>query len=272
MRLSDILSKPPKHEYVQVDGFLLNKKGTVGQQVTLSVGEVMLNYFCARCEDVRTFTSKGKLCCVFVNKHIVSIDCVLACGCGTNVQAWFLVEGEDDICGQAPKIRILKRSEKLSSLVKINNERYGEFSSLLDMAERAYREDLGAGAIVYLRKAFEKITAQTADTMGIAYDKYEGGNPKNFRILLEKVDRQCSIIPMEFSKNGYKLFLVLCSVVHGEYDDELGLSKFEPLHRLVIGILENITNNRELRSAIKSLGWEETVGGGNNEQIGQTDR
>jgi hypothetical protein len=263
MRLSDVLSKTPKCNYLQVDGFLLNKKGNTGQQVTLSVGDIMLNYFCARCEDIRTFTSKGKLCCVFVNRHIISIDCVLTCGCGTNVQAWFLVECENDICGQAPKIRILKRSEKLSNMVKINNERYGEFSSLLDMAERAYREDLGAGAIVYLRKAFEKITAQTADSMGISYDKYEGGNPKNFRVLLEKVDKQCAIIPKEFSRNGYQLFRELSSVVHGEYNEDLGLRKFEPLHRLVIGILENVKTSIELQSAIKSLGWEE--GGVDNE-------
>ena len=265
MRLSDLLSKPPKREYTQVDGFLLSKKGNVGQQVTLSVGEVMLNYYCTRCEDIRTFTSIGKLCCVFVNKHIVSIDCVMTCGCGANVQAWFLIECEDDICDQSPKVRILKRSEKLSRFVKINNECYGEFSSLLDMAERAYREDLGAGSIVYLRKAFEKITLQMADTMGITYAKYEGGNPKNFSSLLKKVDDSCSIIPKEFSKNGYQLFRELSSVVHGEFNEELGLSKYESLHRLVIGILENVRNSRELQSAIISLGWDKSEEGGINE-------
>ena len=266
MRLSDVLSKPPKKEYIQVDGFLNNKKGLIGQQVTISVGEVMLNYYCTRCEDVRTFTSKGKLCCVFANEHIVSIDCVMACGCGTNVQAWFLVECEDNICGHSPEIRILKRSEKLSNAVRINDERYGEFSALLYMAERAYREELGAGSIVYLRKAFEKITVQMANSMEISFERYAGGNPKNFCSLLEKVDRQCSIIPKEFSNNGYKLFSELSSVVHGEYDEELGLRKFEPFYRLVIGILENVRNNRELQSAISSLGWEEMVEDGNNNE------
>lgn len=265
MRLGDVLSKPPKSDYSQVDGFLLNKKGNIGQQVALSVGDVMLNYYCSRCEDIRTFISKGNLCCVCVSKQIISIDCVLACGCGANVQLWFLIESKDDISGQAPQIRILKRSEKLSNLVKINSERYGEFSTLLDMAERAYREGLGAGAIVYLRKSFEKITAQTADTIGIAYEKYESGNPKNFRALLEKVDRQCAIIPREYSKNGYKLFRELSSFVHGEYDEEQGLIKFESLYRLVIGILENVRNSRELRIAAVSLGWGDEMGGDNVE-------
>lgn len=257
MRLSDILSKPPRHSFTQVDGFLLGKKGNIGQQVNLSVGSVMLNYYCKACDDIRTFTSKGVLSCVFVNKHLISIDCVMTCGCGTNVQAWFLVESEEDICERSPNVRILKRSEKLSEQVKINDERYGEFSLLLDKAERAYREELGAGSIVYLRKAFEKITLHMANVMGISYAKYEGGNPKNFSKLLKDVDSTCSIIPKEFSKNGYKLFRELSSVVHGEYNEELGLSKYDSLHRLVVGILENVKNSRELQSAISSLGWND---------------
>jgi hypothetical protein len=95
VRLGDVLSKPQKQEYVQVDGFLLNAKGSIGQQVQLSVGDVMLNYFCMRCDDSRTFASKGKLTCIFANEHIISIDCVLACACGATVQTWFLVESEN---------------------------------------------------------------------------------------------------------------------------------------------------------------------------------
>ncbi len=259
MRLSDVLSKPPKQDYLQVDGFLLNKRGNIGQQIPLSVGDVMLNYYCTRCEDVRTFISKGKLCCVFVNKHIVSIDCVMRCGCDTDVQAWFLIECEDDIRGQEPKIRILKRSENLSDLVKINDERYGEFSSLLDMAERAYRDKLGAGSIVYLRKIFERITVQAADAANISKKK-RNGHRKPFHNLLEEVDKQCSIIPKEFSANGYKLFGEMSDIVHGEFDEQEGLKKYEPFRRLVVGIIDNIRNNSEMMAAIGSLGWNEEGG------------
>lgn len=255
MRLSDILSKAPKNDYTQVDAFLLNKLGAVGQKVDLSVGQVMLNYYCTHCEDLRTFHSKGKLSCIFINKHLISIDCVLVCGCGTNVQVWFLVESENDITSQAPQIRILRRSEQLSDTVKINTSRYGDFSILLDKADQAYRNGLGAGSIVYLRKVFENVTVQTANAMGIEYEKYEGGNPRNFADLLRKVDEKCGIIPKEFSSDGYRLFRELSGVVHGEYDENLGLSKFEPLHRLVIGILENVRNSRELEEAKKALGW-----------------
>lgn len=260
MRLGDILSRTPKLEYIQVDGFLLNKKGNVGQQVALEVGQVALNYFCTQCEDVRTFYSTGKLSSIFVNGQLISIDCVLTCGCKATVQVWFLVESEEDICGLAPKVRILKRSEKLSDTVKINSNQYGDFATLLDKAEQAYRDGLGAGAIVYLRKAFEKITVNMADSIGLTYEKFEGGNPKNFKDLLIRVDAQCSIIPQEFKQHGYSLFRELSSVVHGEYDEELGLGKFEPLNRLVIGILENVRNREELRSAMGVLGWADDRG------------
>ena len=40
MRLSDVLSKPPNKEYVQIDAFLLNKTGKTGQKVDISVGKI----------------------------------------------------------------------------------------------------------------------------------------------------------------------------------------------------------------------------------------
>lgn len=255
MRLGDLLSKPPKSEYEQVDGFVLNKKGDTGQQVELDIGQIALNYFCTRCNDLRTFCSKGKLRCVFVNKKLISIDCVLLCSCETSVQLWFLVECDRDITMRAPMVRILKRSERLSNAVRVNPSRYEEFAVLIDKAERAYREGFGAGSIVYLRKIFEMITVQTADAIKMDYPKYDGGNPKNFSELLKKVDQECNIIPEEFSSNKYKLFRELSSVIHGEYDEELGLRKFEPLHRLVLGILEKVKNRNDLQNAIKTLGW-----------------
>lgn len=260
MRLSDVLSKPPNKEYVQVDAFLQNKVGKAGQKVDISAGNVALNFFCVTCRDTRTFWSTPKLTCIFVNKKIISIDCVLTCMCGSSIPAWFLIESKNDITGQAPALRILKKSVKLSDTVRINDNRYGEFSILLDNAMQAYTDGLGAGAIVYLRKIFEKITVQTAQVVGIQYKQYEGGNPKNFSELLKEVDEKCSIIPREFSANGYRLFRELSGVVHGEYDEEAGIKNFEALHRLVIGILENVITHKELLDAITVLGWNEKRG------------
>ena len=149
----------------------------------------------------------------------------------------------------------MKKNARLSEHVT-NSPRYGEYSTLLDKAELAYNEGLGAGAIVYLRKVFEKITIQSAEAMNIEYSKHPGGNPRNFKDLLIKVDKQCSIIPAEFSANGYKLFQELSNVVHGEYDENLGLNKFDSLYRLVIGILDNVNNHKEILEATAALGWD----------------
>ena len=118
---------------------------------------------------------------------------------------WFLVESEDDITLPAPKVRIVKRSEKLQENVKPRMKQYGDFDDLLSKAELAYREELGAGSIVYLRKIFEKITVQTANAVSIQVLK-PNGRQRPFKELLEEVDKQCHIVPPEFSANGYRLF------------------------------------------------------------------
>lgn len=256
MRLSDLLSKPPMKQYVQVDSFLQGKKGKKGQIVDVFVGKIGLNYFCINCDDLRTFYSDDKISIIFINKNLISINCVLSCGCGAVIPVWFLVNSENDITGQVPHVKVLKKSEKLIDITKNNNRKYGEFAELLDKAEHAYNEELGAGSIVYLRKVFEKITVQFAKVMEIEYKKHENGNPKNFSELLEKVDKKCTIIPKEFSKNGYKLFRELSEVIHGEYDEKIGLSKFESLNRLVIGILENVKNHEEIMKAMENLDWK----------------
>lgn len=255
MRLSDVLSKTPIKEYRQIDGFLQGKQGNVGQRVDISVGRIGINYFCINCDDVRTFYSGDKLSVIFINKSLISINSVLICGCGKIIPVWFLVESNGDITGQAPYVKIVKKSEKLSDIFR-NNKNYGEFAELLDKAEQAYNEELGAGSIVYLRKIFEKITIESAKAMNIEYEKYENGNPKNFSKLLEKVDRKCEIIPKEFSKDGYRLFRELSNIVHVESDEKIALSKFEALNRLVIGILENVKNHKEFIQAMKKLKWE----------------
>ena len=100
-----------------------------------------MNYFCVSCEDIRTFWSSPKLTCIFVSKNLISVDCVLTCGCGSSIPAWFLIESKNDITGQAPAIRILKKSVKLSDMVRINDNRYGEFTPLLDNAMHVLKFD-----------------------------------------------------------------------------------------------------------------------------------
>ena len=77
--------------------------------------------------------------------------------------------------------------------------------------------------------------------------------------MLQEVDRQCAIIPREFSENGYRLFGELSDIVHGEYNEDLALSKYESLHRLIVGVLDNVKNNNELMTAVGLLGWNNGV-------------
>jgi hypothetical protein len=260
MRLSEVLSKPCDTDFVQVEGFV-KQKLRVGVPRKIDIGKIRSNYYCESCGDMSTFWSGKDLQCVGINSRQISIDCVLECECGTSVAVWFLVDCfEDDINVSAPNVRILKRREKLSELVKLSAEHYSEYAVLLEKAKQAHRDGLGAGAIVYLRKIFELITLKTAMVADISCTT-DKGKRKTFKKLLTEVDAQCKIIPTEFSENSYKLFGELSDVVHGDYDEELGLQKFESFYRLVIGILDNINNKTELCAAIQALGWNGDSGG-----------
>lgn len=255
MRLSDVLSKPISNEFCQVEGFLGNRRLKSGSSKKITIGKVALNFYCKNCEDQRTFYSGDELYCIGVNNNTVSIDCVLECpGCGSLVQMWFLLECSGEVTSANPNVRILKRSEKLSDSVLLIKDQYGDFTDLLEKANRASRDGLGAGSIVYLRKVLERITIQVANAEGISTTRNNGGR-KPFRNILEEVDGRCSIIPREFSDNSYRLFGELSDVVHGDCDDEIGLQKYDPLYRLVVGVIENVKNNKEMMEAIGSLGW-----------------
>lgn len=257
MRLSEVLSRPIAEAFVQVEGFLDNQRLRFGKQKKITVGRVALNFFCRRCNDDRTFCSGEELFCLGVNDRLISIDCALKCTlCDSMVQTWFLVESEGDISAHAPVVRINKRSEKLSDMVLLAREQHDDFSELIEKANRAHRDGLGAGSIVYLRKIFERITEQTAEASHISTETPRGGR-KPFRNLLEEVERRTPIIPREFAENGYRLFGELSDVVHGDYDELEGLRKYGALKRLVIGVIDKVKNNRELMAAIGTLGWDD---------------
>ena len=67
------------------------------------------------------------------------------------------------------------------------------------------------------------------------------------------MDRVCKrkpdFIPQEFSEDGYRLFGELSNVVHGEFDENEGISKYPALFRLVQGILDNRINSEEMVGA-----------------------
>lgn len=258
MRLSEVLSSPQTNDFVQVDSFL-DKKLSTGKQKCVDVGRIRSTYFCNHCNNLMTFATRenGKLYCIGVSDTQISIDCVLECTiCKTPVKKWFLIESKDKIYYSAPEVRILKQSEYLSDDVMLENRCPVSFGILLDKAQHAYYEKLGAGAAIYLRKIFEQITVKSANANSIDTKK-PNGLRKNFSDLLKEVDQTVHIIPAEFSANGYRLFGELSNILHNDYDECIALEKYKDLRRLVCGILDNIRNNEEMLVALERLGWNE---------------
>ena len=238
-----------------------------GDFVEINAGRIALNFYCKKCEDSRTFMSSDRLHALIINENLISIDAFLQCPvCKTEIQVWFLLEVKD-MFTEEPKVKILKRTEKLSKNVsELRENSFGIYTELLEKAMRASREGFGAGAIIYLRKVFEQVTSEIAKASGITttfVNKKNKKQRKTFKKLLTEVDEKCAIIPVEFSNNGYKLFGKLSDVVHGEYDEEIALEKFSAFYRLVTGIIENIKSKEEFQSAQQALGLSE--GGDKNE-------
>jgi hypothetical protein len=238
-----------------------------GDFVEIDAGRIALNFYCKKCEDSRTFMSPDRLHALIINENLISIDAFLQCPvCKTEIQVWFLLEVKD-MFTEEPKVKILKRTEKLSKNVsELRENSFGIYTDLLEKAMRASREGFGAGAIIYLRKVFEQVTSEAAKASNISttYINSNGKEKrKNFKDLSTEVDTKCAIVPIEFSNNRYKLFGKLSDVVHGEYDEEIALEKFSAFYRLVTGIIENIKSKEEFQSAQQALGLSE--GGDKNE-------
>lgn len=112
-----------------------------------------MDFFCKKCNKMQSFCLYNpiKPCsvhCIGINEKLISIDCVLTClFCESSIPVWFLVESENEIHSLNPKVRIIKYSDKLSEGVSYRPT--SKYIELFDAADRAYREGLGAGAIIF---------------------------------------------------------------------------------------------------------------------------
>ena len=256
MRLSDVLSKAPTTTEAQVEGFLGTRRIGWGQHKIIRVGKVALNFSCKKCSDIRTFMSREELSCLVAGEHTVSIDVVLRCAiCDSPVETWFLVACDGDFYAQAPVVHLERYTENLRESASRAGATSGQFEDLLERAQIAYEDHLGAGSMIYLRKIFEVITTQVANIANIPVTMPKGGR-KPFRNLLEEVDGQHHIIPLKFSSNGYKLFSELSEVIHGSSSEEEALRKYLPCRQLTIAVVNNVRNDQEMALAIDALGWD----------------
>lgn len=256
MRLSDVLNKAPDTTKAQVEGFLGTRRIPWGRHKKIDIGKVAHNFYCKKCSDIRTFRSGDELYCLIASERTVSIDATLGCSmCESPVEVWFLVACDGDFYGQAPVVHLERYTENLRDSATRVGAASGQFEDLLELAQIAYEDHLGAGSMIYLRKIFEAITTQVAIIANIQVKTSKGG-PRPFRPLLKEVEEKCHIIPPRFSSNGYKLFSELSDVIHGSSSEEEALSKYQPCRQLTIGVVNTVRNDQEVASAIDALGWD----------------
>ena len=284
MRLSSRLSDKSKNNG-EIESFIDWERYTVspeeeseelqlisaGDFIEIQIGTIMQPFYSTVCRDSVSFVSPLKLHCLIINKSMISIDCELQCmdyvegnpsckNCNHSVQAWFLV-GADDVFAPFPNVYVIKQNFKLPENIKLPVETEDKFTEWLAKAEIAHKERLGAGSVIYLRSILEQITIKVGNDAGV--DIYQpNGRTKPFNQVLQAVDAQCSIIPTIYSDNGYKLFQKLSEIAHGNSDEETALKEYEPLRRLVVGVIENVRKNEEeikrnaeIKKALAAIGF-----------------
>ncbi|GGH34522.1 hypothetical protein [Microbacterium album] len=259
MRLSELLSKAPSVISAQVEGFLDDRPLAWGKHKKIKVGKIFHNFHCRGCGDVRTFESGEELYCLGLGAEQISIDATLRCMvCKASVEAWFLVSADENISGRAPEVRVDRYAENLRDRADRIGAVDGPFADLVKRAQLAYECGLGAGAVIYLRKIFEKITWEVADLVGVETKK-PNGNPRPFAAVLKEVNDQRMIIPQRFSSDGYHLFSELSGIIHGDSSETEALEKFKPCLQLVLGVVEEVSRDNKVAKAIEDLGWNVDV-------------
>ena len=283
MRLSSRLSDKSKN-HGEIESFIDWEKYTsspeeaedlqlisAGDFIEIQIGKITLPFYSTKCNDSVSFVSPKNLHCLIISEKMISIDCQLQCmdyddsnqackECSHCIQAWFLV-GADDIFSATPNVYLIKQNFKLPANIKLPVETEDKFTEWLAKAEIAHKERLGAGSVIYLRSILEQITIKVGNDAGV--DIYQpNGRTKPFNQVLQAVDAQCSIIPTIYSDNGYKLFQKLSEIAHGNSDEETALKEYEPLRRLVVGVIENVRKNEEeikrnaeIKKALAAIGF-----------------
>ena len=283
MRLSSRLSDKSKN-HGEIESFIDWEKYTIspeesedlqlisaGDFIDIQIGKITLPFYSTKCNDSVSFVSPKNLHCLIISEKMISIDCQLQCmdyddsnqackECSHCIQAWFLV-GADDIFSATPNVYLIKQNFKLPANIKLPVETEDKFTEWLAKAEIAHKERLGAGSVIYLRSILEQITIKVGNDAGV--DIYQpNGRTKPFNQVLQAVDAQCSLIPTIYSDNGYKLFQKLSEIAHGNSDEETALKEYEPLRRLVVGVIENVRKNEEeikrnaeIKKALAAIGF-----------------
>lgn len=270
--LREIESIIDKDEYYDPEEDIADETRTPvysGTILNLNIGTIVIHFFCNTHNDTVSYTNQPHgIHCLVINNKMISIDCILKCiecdacqDCEKTIQAWFLIEA-DNIFSDKPVVRIVKYNFKLPENIKFLYETSDCYSEWFAKAEYAYRERLGAGSVIYLRTIFENLTKSLGDKEGITEIYLPNGKMKPFEQILATVDKQCSIIPELYKKDGYNLFRKLSDIAHGKTDEQTALYYYPDLRRLVQGVVDNVKNkqkelsaNQEIKYALANVGF-----------------
>ena len=125
----------------------------------------------------------------------------------------------------------------------------------LVLAERAYYSQLGAGSVIYIRKAYESLLYDILDKNSIP-------RPRTFSELLKTADGKANIVPTILKDKAYGLFGELSDIVHGDCDDDIGMTKYKDLRDVFCVILDNLLEQSRLESIAKNLKVDSKKQGG----------
>lgn len=259
-----MLNRAPDTSSIQVENFLGSRRVPWGTHKKVEVGRVIRNHNCAQCGHLRSFSSGEQISCLISGDSTVSIDVATKCaGCDTTMEVWFLVGCCNDLYSRAPEVYLERFSQHRRDMADQSGM---GIDDLFERAQIAFDDNLGAGAMIYLRKIFETVTYQVAEATSIPTQRSPTNRKKRpFKDILKNVDEVNSIVPSEFSDDGYRLFEELSEVIHGQSNEVTAINRYEPCKRLVLGVVQNIQNRSELIAAVGALGWTtaETLDGEN---------
>lgn len=291
MRLSTVLSEYQNNERREVESIvdrdkyydpdeIIADENRIpvynGSILNIDIGTIVIHFLCSTRKDTVIYkTSSHEIHCLVINNKMLSIDCTLDCiecstctDCMKSIQAWFLIEA-DSIFSDKPIVRILKYNFKLPYNIKFLYETPDCYSEWFAKADYAYREGLGAGAVIYLRTIFEKLTKALGDRENIQEMYFSNGKMKPFEQILATVDSQCSIIPDLYKKDGYTLFRKLSEIAHGNTNEQTAIDNYPELRRLVQGVVDNVINKqkellatKEIKLALSKIGLDNGVENG----------
>jgi hypothetical protein len=190
------------------------------------------------------------------NIEIIKLTCPV---CNNRIYLVYAIESESRTVGENSKAvrtnfyKAIKIGEypsqdtsRLLVLAKYQTRFPAEYD-LLVKALKAYQLGLGAGAIVYIRKAYETLLNAVLDSASI--DR----STVTFRDKLQKANDASHIVPTELEGKAYGLFRELSDNVHGDGEDTDGIAKYENLRIVFLLILDSIMQKERNAEIIAAL-------------------